>query len=838
MFNAKTMTGFRQLFLPALWLLLLATATPLTVGAQTNDDDSFFKAITAKFSTWDKNHNQSLSVGELDAAIEDPANTGQAAAALAALKRASRSTNYTLPLLTLQNIRQLATNTPATNQPNLQRLYSQCFKLLSGATNRDFFASGLPQLNTVRQGRMGDCFCLAPLGAMIHRDPREVASLFTIQADGRVSVEFGGGPVSVKPPTDAELAMTAGNTHDGVWINLYEKAIGTVRNGQVAPEKRSDLPIDAIAKGGSEGRIMSYLTGHKVKWFSFKFAKEPATSDAARAAKMEELRQKLAAAAREKRLMACATEKPTTPGVTPKHAYAVLTYDSQADTVELWNPHGNSFTPKGPPGLSNGYVMTNGLLTVPVTEFVQQFSGVTFESKFPDISLQSAVPMDISNNLKVGDPAPKWKTGKWIQGEPIKKFDSGKAYLVEFWATWSESSRIAIPYLNELQNRYQDKGLMVIGQDCWERDAKEVAPFLKAMGEKMSYRVAQEDRPLLGKSRLAPNWLTAAGRGGLPTAFLIDKQGTIAWIGNPMGLPEPLIQDVLAGTFDTKKVAAENARQQEARALFKQASDLTRDGKLAQAEARLDRLLAATNGDGEQTAQLLALRAKILARTTRWEQAAADLARATQLDPSEYFSWYMLTPLLIESGKVAEYRAHCKAMLDRFEDTTSPGVAEVTAKACLLLPSAVGPDELTLAAKAAESAVALSAKGERMYWRLMTRGLAEYRQGRFTNAIETMQLSQQSLNRLPVAALACKADAYFVMALARHQIKQPSEARAALASGLEIVQQKLPRLDGGDLGEAWFDILPAYILMREARETIEGMPAKNQHPARVGNFAL
>lgn len=830
MFNPRTMTGFRQRLLPALLLLLLATMWLPSVWAQTNADDGFFKAVATHFLTWDKDHNQILSVGELDAAIEDPANKGHAAAALAALKRASRSTNYTLPPLTLDNIRQLATNRAATSQPNLPRLYSQCFKLLSSVTNREFFASGLPQLNTVRQGRLGDCFCLAPLGAMIHRDPREVASLFSMLADGRVRVGFGGGAVSVAPPTDAELAMTAGNSHDGVWINLYEKAIGEVRNDQIAPEKRSDLPMDAIAKGGSEGKIMAYLSGHRVKWFSFKFAKDTKTSDAERASKLDELRRKLAAAASEKRLMACATEKPTTPGVTPKHAYAVLEYDSKADTVELWNPHGNNFTPKGPPGLSNGYAMTNGLLKVPVAEFVQQFSGVTFESKFTDVNLQSAQLADAAASLKVGDPAPKWKTGKWLRGEPVKKFDPGNAYLVEFWATWSESSRICIPYLNELQNRFKDKGLVVIGQNCWEHDAKQIAPFLKAMGEKMTYRLALEDKPVIGKGRVAENWLTAAGMDGLPTAFLVDTQGRIAWIGNPLGLKEPLIEDVLAGTFDPQKVAAENARQQEARELFKQASDLARDNKLAQAEAPLSRLLVATNDDADQTAQFLVLRAKILARTARWQQAAADLSQVTHMAPSEYFNWYMLTPLLIQSGRITDYRDHCKAMLDRFSASTTPWVAEATAKTCLLLPSAVGPDDLTLAAKVAENAVTFSAKGDRMFWRLMTEGLAEYRQGHFTNAIEKMQLSQKSISRLPVAVLACKADSYFVMALARHQLQQPSEARAALAGGLEIVRQKLPKLDGGDLGEAWYDVLPAYILMREAQETIGGMPAKDETP--------
>ena len=208
---------------------------------------------------------------ELDAAIEDPTNTGPAAAALAALKRASRSTNSPLPVLTLDSIRELAAPPPPPKQPKLNSLFGEWRRRLNGVTHRELFASGLPQLDTIHQGRMGDCFCLAPLGAMIHRDPQEVASFFSMQADGSVRVLFGGGLVTVAPPTDAELAMMAGNTHDGVWVDLYEKAISQVRNDQKPPDKRSDLAIDAIATGGSAGKIMSYLTGHKVSSFSCKF---------------------------------------------------------------------------------------------------------------------------------------------------------------------------------------------------------------------------------------------------------------------------------------------------------------------------------------------------------------------------------------------------------------------------------------------------------------------------------------------------------------------------------------------------------------------------------------
>src|SRR5215471_5656015 len=81
--------------------------------------------------------------------------------------------------------------------------------------------------------------------------------------------------------------------------------------------------------------------------------------------------------------------------------------------------------------------------------------------------------------LKVGDPAPKLQTGKWVQGEPVKEFAKGKAYIVEFWATWCGPCRISIPHLNEIHNKFKDKGLIVIGQDCWEHNDALVAPFVE-----------------------------------------------------------------------------------------------------------------------------------------------------------------------------------------------------------------------------------------------------------------------------------------------------------------------------------------------------------------------
>jgi thiol-disulfide isomerase/thioredoxin len=149
--------------------------------------------------------------------------------------------------------------------------------------------------------------------------------------------------------------------------------------------------------------------------------------------------------------------------------------------------------------------------------------------------------------LKVGDPAPKLQTGKWVQGEPVKAFEKGKAYIVEFWATWCGPCRVSIPHLNETYEKFKDKGLIVIGQNISERDESLVAPFVKKMGDQMTYRVVLDDKTSNKEGQMSKTWMSAAGQNGIPTAFLVDTKGKIAWIGHPMELEEKVIKDVLAG---------------------------------------------------------------------------------------------------------------------------------------------------------------------------------------------------------------------------------------------------------------------------------------------------
>lgn len=363
------------------WLALASVGLCLSapaLQAQKEVSGGFLEQMNAHFAQWDLDHNGELSVSELDAAIADPKTTGESAAAAAALKRATRSKTYKLPTITLDSLKTLTEAAPEKDKPNFSRMYSDARKKIE-KTHRDLFATGLPKLETIRQGRLGDCFCLAPLGAMIARNPQEVSDRFVRQPDNSYQFVFGTTPVHVSAPTDAEMALTAASEQDGLWVSLYEKAVGTDRLAGKSGAAATGSAIDAVSKGGSAGTMLSRLTGHKITRFSCRAAKEAATP-ADREPHLAKLRKHLLEAIEAKRLITTGTAKTTTPGITPNHAYAVLGYDEKADTLRLWNPHGDKFTPKGAEGLEHGYARKAGVFSMPLADFVMQFSGVAFET--------------------------------------------------------------------------------------------------------------------------------------------------------------------------------------------------------------------------------------------------------------------------------------------------------------------------------------------------------------------------------------------------------------------------------------------------------------------------
>ena len=275
-----------------------------------------------------------------------------------------------------------------------------------------------------------------------------------------------------------------------------------------------------------------------------------------------------------------------------------------------------------------------------------------------------------------------------------------------------------------------------------------------------------------------------------------------------------LITALICTSLATQIASAQGQQMPEA---FKQAFALVRAGKLLEAEQPINRLLTETNDSGLPKSELLMARAFLRAENGRFKPAVDDLQEVIAIDPSEHATWFFLTPLLIKTGQIDDYREHCKGMLIRFRQTTNVHLAERTAKCCLLLPSAVGPSDLNSAVKLAENSVALAKKGEPIPWRRMTLALAQYRQGKFAQSLKTIELAQTEVTKTRyVGHVECHADTWFISAMAHHELKQFDEARTAFAHGRIIVQTRLPSLSSSDLSFGWVDVLMTHILMQEA----------------------
>jgi len=173
-------------------------------------------------------------------------------------------------------------------------------------------------------------------------------------------------------------------------------------------------------------------------------------------------------------------------------------------------------------------------------------------------------PAKAKAKLAVGDKAPAMGIAKWIKGSPVESFETGKIYVVEFWATWCGPCRTSIPHLTELQKKYADKNVKIIGVSS-EDEEKVVADFVTKQADKMDYIVAWDRE---GETNEA--YMTASGQQGIPTAFIVGKQGTIEWIGHPMEMDE-VLDKVVGGSWDAKAYAEEQRIVQELAKEFQKA---------------------------------------------------------------------------------------------------------------------------------------------------------------------------------------------------------------------------------------------------------------------------
>jgi len=112
-------------------------------------------------------------------------------------------------------------------------------------------------------------------------------------------------------------------------------------------------------------------------------------------------------------------------------------------------------------------------------------------------------------------------SGVTIDGKPFSSASlKGKAYIVNFFATWCPPCRSEIPDMVAVQKAYEAKGFTFIGIAVNETEPS-VKSFIKSKG--ITYPVLMATPALVG----AFNRYVDGGITGIPTSFVVDSSGNL-----------------------------------------------------------------------------------------------------------------------------------------------------------------------------------------------------------------------------------------------------------------------------------------------------------------------
>lgn len=204
--------------------------------------------------------------------------------------------------------------------------------------------------------------------------------------------------------------------------------------------------------------------------------------------------------------------------------------------------------------------------------------------------------------LDMGDDAPEIDVTEWVTGSPVD-FEAAKSkfvHVVAFFVTFEEGSQKAFKQLADVHAKYKEKGLRCfVVCDQTPEDAK------KWITENpQPYPVAADPR----KNTVAPYMKGESA--GPPFVFIVGKEGTVYWKGNPTVGFEDVLEKVMSGKYDAKhETAVAEARE----ALYKQ----WRKGNPADIEPAADALLDLEPADSEA----LSLKLRLVQRVERGETA-------------------------------------------------------------------------------------------------------------------------------------------------------------------------------------------------------------------------
>jgi WD40 repeat protein/Flp pilus assembly protein TadD len=204
-------------------------------------------------------------------------------------------------------------------------------------------------------------------------------------------------------------------------------------------------------------------------------------------------------------------------------------------------------------------------------------------------------------------------------------------------------------------------------------------------------------------------------------------------------------------------------------------------------------------------------RGYVHAEQGQWQQAAADFARAIDLDQNAPWALNGLAAVRLAVADEAGYRSVCATFLKRFGQTTDPREANTIAWTCVLTPKAVA--DLTRPVLLAEKAVASNPRDANS---LNTLGAALYRAGRFEEAVRRLDEAIKARGK------SGSVWDWIFLAMAHQRLEHAAEARRWLDKVVTFLDKNSQLVQSW----GWEDRLQVSRLRREAETLVKGQAAQ------------
>jgi hypothetical protein len=354
----------------------LTTSTKVEAGKNVSialppPHDEFTKLAFGKFSELDSDDDGFISKDDVNRALQDPTFTGADAAMIATLKVTLgdlqslsddefgwENDGVTRADLTAYDRLRERNSDHKTVKTVAARFKKSKTKIAARSNN---LFDGVPDVNSIKQGTIGNCWFLAALVAVGHRNVSDIKKMVK---QGDLADEFVvtlpgvAKKITTLKPTDAELAIFA--LSNGLWLPVIEKSYGAAVNKDALFFVNSS-DIDALDGGDFLPKGIRVMTGSSVDTDILSLTRKDTT------------RSKIKSAFANKKIVT-ANVRPEVLGASRRdnglpmgHAYTVLGYDEEKDAVELRNPWGHDGMP-----FKGRFIQT-------ISELDENFTGVAYE---------------------------------------------------------------------------------------------------------------------------------------------------------------------------------------------------------------------------------------------------------------------------------------------------------------------------------------------------------------------------------------------------------------------------------------------------------------------------